>query len=370
MVSFSTICNIGMWVLPVLIPRGLAFYRSIRSASQGPNTQVRPPPLAVRRCLNILFAVVIFSLLFSLPYFAPANIFAETGSRLLLKTNLLEARLSALRQGNLTAVDQRILHRLEKEPDTVRFMYAAYGPDVVANCIFCKATDPSSYLYYALPAVITPHLIHIAFLGLITSSFVSGVEGSRWRTHATIAGVVLAAAELYWTWTYNWEANRTVRMVKDVDFFYWNMRTYRHLAFALVDALLGWALWLTSTKRWMVVPASITQQIAATTEQVGILYSKTHASGHIRNTIVRDRELRNVYTAYWEREQAVMHEIDQEREVVDARNIALSRMDYDKVQQRAGNYVDQIFSQFEAVRPQQGAASSAQDNTTDHLHEE
>jgi hypothetical protein len=352
-------------VLPWLIPRVLAFYRSIRSSSQGPHTLVRPPPPHVRRCLNVLYACAFVSLLLTFPNFAPSNIFEETKSRLLLQTNLLAHRLVALRQGNLTTLDEAILQKLEAEPDAIRFLYVAYGPDAIANCVFCKATEPSSYLYYALPSVLTPHLLHIALLGVITSSFFSGAEGNRWRTHATIAGVLLAVAELYLTWTYNWEANRTVRMIKDVDFFYWKMRTYRHLLFALVDAALGWALWLTSTNRWMVIPPSITEQMVAATDQITMTYGRLSVLGNLRNTVLRDRELRNVDSEYWTREQGEMEEIEREREVVDAKNLALSRMDYDKVQHRAGLYVEQVFA---AMKSPPAGSAQEQNDATGHLH--
>jgi hypothetical protein len=355
-------------VLPWLIPRALGFYRSIKASSQGPNSAVRPPPPHVQRCLNILYACVFVSLALTFPYFAPSNIFQETKSRLLLQTNLIAHRLSALRQGNLTTLDEAILRKLEAEPDAVRLFYAAYGPDVVANCVFCKASEPSSYLYYALPSAITPHILHITLLGVITSSFFSGPEGNRWRTHATIAGVVLAAGELYLTWNYNWEANRTVRMVQDVDFFYWRMRTYRHIAFALVDALLGWALWLTSTNRWMVIPPNITQQMAAATEQLTIAYGRLSVLGNLRNTVLRDRELRNVDAEYWAREHGEMEEIEREREVVDAKNLALSRMDYDKVQHRAGLYVEQVFAAMKSTPAQAPAQGDA--TGPGHLHAE
>jgi len=329
----------------------MAFYRSIKASSQGPRSAVRPPPSRVQRCLNVLYATVFVSLILTFPYFSPPNHFRETNSRLGLPTNLLASRLTALRQGNLSHLDELFIDKLEHEPEKVRLLYAAYGPDVVLECPFCKATEPQSYLYYALPAILTPHVFHIGLLGVITSSFFSGPEGARWRTYATIAGVALALGELYMTWTYKWEGNGSKRMLQDVDFFYLKMRLWRQLAFAAVDSILGWVLWLTSTNRWLVKPPALTEQLAEVSQTLQKTYTQINLLGNLRNAIVRDNQLRTTNAEYWLREQREMEEIEREREVVDAKNIALSRMDYDKVQQRAENYVDQVFS---GLRPTPG----------------
>lgn len=341
-----------MWVGPWLVPRALAFYRSIKSASQGPRSVVRPPPPRVQRCLNILFAVVLGSLFLTLPFTSPSNIFKETGSRLGLPTKLLQSRLSGLRQGKLTPLDELFIIKMNEEPpkyikDTA-LLYAAYGPDVVLQCPFCSLTEPQSYLYYALPAIMAPHMLHIFVLGMITSTFFSGSEGARWRIYATIVGVALAAIELWMTYDYDWEDNRTNVMLKDVEFFYWDMRMYRQLAFAIVDSLLGWLMWLTSTNRWLVIPPSTSEQLTATTNALMGAYGQLNLLGNLRNAIVRDNELRTVQGEYWLSESREMQDIEREREVVDAKNIALSRMDFEKTQRRAEIYVDQMFTAIRA----------------------
>jgi hypothetical protein len=331
----------------------MAFYRSIKSASQGPHSVVRLPPPQVQRCLNILYAGVFVSLILTLPYFSPPNIFKETGSRLGLPTNLLQSRISGLRQGNLTPLDELFFEKMSQEPQKANapkdlaLLYAAYGPNVVLQCPFCSPAQPQSYLYYALPALMAPHLFHIFVLGVITSSFFSGSEGARWRTYATIAGVALAAGELYMTYTYNWEANGQKRMLQDVDFFYWNTRMWRQLAFAAVDGLMGWLLWLTSTNRWLVKPPTISEQLADVTNTLAGSYGQINLLGNVRNAIVRDNELRTTHGEYWLSESREMQDIEREREVVDAKNIALSRMDFEKTQRRAEIYVDQIFASLQ-----------------------
>jgi len=302
----------------------------------------------------MLYACVFVSLILSLPYFSPSNIFKETGSRLGLPTNLLMSRLSGLRQGDLTPLDELFLEKMGQEPQKANapkdlaLLYAAYGPDVVLQCPFCSPSNPQSYLYYALPAIMAPHLLHIAILGVITSSFFSGSEGARWRTYATIAGVALAAGELYMTWTYNWEENGKMRMLEQVDFFYWKMRIWRQLAFAAVDGLLGWVLWLTSTNRWLVKPPTVSEQLTEVTQSLAQSYGQINLLGNIRNAVVRDNELRTVHGEYWLNQLQEMEDIEREREVIDAKNIALSRMDFDKTQRRAEIYVDQIFANLQS----------------------
>jgi hypothetical protein len=174
-----SVVQLSIWILPWIVPRALAFYRSIRTSSQGPNSAIRPPPPHVKRCLNILYAAVFISVLLSFPYFSPSNIFQETKSRLGLDTSLLRARLNHARQGNITEMDRIFLEKLESEPkgDHRAFpaLYAAYGPDAVLGCTFCKPSEPRDYLYYSLPALVAPHLVHIALLGFVTSSIFSGL---------------------------------------------------------------------------------------------------------------------------------------------------------------------------------------------------
>jgi hypothetical protein len=196
-----------------------------------------------------------------------------------------------------------------------------------------------------------PHIFHIFVLGVITSSFFSGSEGARWRTYATIAGVALAAGELYMTYTYSWEANGQKRMLQEVDFFYWNMRMWRQLAFAAVDGLLGWLLWLTSTNRWLVKPPTISEQLTEVRNTLAGSYGQINLLGNVRNAIVRDNELRTTHGEYWLNESREMQDIEREREVVDAKNIALSRMDFEKTQRRAEIYVDHIFASLQTSAP-------------------
>ncbi|QDS76567.1 hypothetical protein FKW77_006905 [Venturia effusa] len=346
----SSTISFVLFAGPWLLPRGLAFYRSIRSAGQGPNSNVRPPPPRVQRCLSLLFGFALVCLVLTLPYFSTPNIFKATGSRLGLPTKLLTSRLHALREGKLAPSEQLFLEKLEQEPQKWEapkdhaLLYAAYGPDVVLQCPFCSIEQPKSYLYYALPAILGWHILHIFLLGAITSTFISGKEGARWRTHATIAGVALAVIEFYKTYTYSWEANALRRQLEDVDWFYWNMRMYRQLAFAAIDGVLGWFMWLTSTNRWLVEPASITEQLNEATQTLADSFAQINIVSSLRNAIVRDNELRAKQDEYWLANAQETRNIESEREVIDARNIAISRMDINRLKTTYDNILEHWFA--------------------------
>jgi hypothetical protein len=263
-------------------------------------------------------------------------------------------RLAALRGGSLTEADNLFVSKLEGEPEKWRLLYAAYGHDVAVGCPFCSAADPRTYLYYALPGIAAPHLIHIFLLGVITSQFFSGKEGSRWRTYATIAGVALALVELYMTYNYRWEENGNKRMLNEVDFFAQRMRIYRQLAFAATDALLGWALYLTSTNRWLVIPPTTTEQLTQLTQQTALTHAQVSLLANLRNATVRDAELRNRQEVYWRREQEEMVGIMQEEGVRTAVTSVLAREEFGNTRRRAQIYVESMLNQ---MRPDSAATS-------------
>lgn len=331
----------------MVIPRAVAFVRSIRSRS---TDRIRPAPRKVQICLNVLYAFIAVLLVQSLPYFAPPNIYLDANSRLGTSPNLLWHRLSAARGGNLTGLDQALKTRFDSEPPDIKYVYAAFGPQAVAYCPFCKATEPNTYLYYALPAILGAHVLHTILLGAVTSAPISGPDGARWRTYATMTSVGLAAAELYMQFTYKWRANATVRALADVDFFFWRMRTYRLVSFALVDALLGWTIWLTSTRRFVPeTPAA--ERLAGAATALRVLAQEVAFLGAVRNTVMRDEVLRKASEEYWAAEPRIMEEVEGEREVVDAKRLALSRMDYGTVQLRVSAWTEHVWGLVRGTEP-------------------
>jgi hypothetical protein len=197
---------------------------------------------------------------------------------------------------------------------------------------------------YSIPSIITPHLWHIIMLGIITSSRLSGLEGARWRTYATTAGALLAVTELVLVLRNDWKLNTTRRTLPEVDFFHWRLRMYRNISFAIVDGLLGWAIWLTSTNRWLVQPPSMTQQLQRALIAMQVARVKVSLLSRVRNTVLQDDVLLAGSMNAAARQKADMAEIEQEREVVDAKRLALSRMDVGKIRGEAEIWTEKVWT--------------------------
>jgi len=110
-----------------------------------------------------------------------------------------------------------------------------------------------------------------------------------------------------------------------------------------MDSFLGLVLWLTSTNRWLVVSPTLAQQMSDTIGTLQRTQKKTAAVGQFRNAILRDDELREASATYWQREPRVMEDIEQEREVVDAKRAALSRIDFQRIRNEASTWVEEQF---------------------------
>lgn len=334
----------------MLLPKAIQLYRSIRASSRNPHGRIRPTPPAVAVSLNILYAFAIFAFIYSLPYFAPQNIFHATSSRLQIPTDTLFVRLGKLRA--LDSVDEALKSKFVSLES--RLLYLVYGPAALAECPFCTSDEPSSYFYYALPSIMAPHLLHLAILGLVTCSLVSGPEGARWRTWAAIAGVALAALEVWTVGTYNHKQNATALRLNDLEPFYWRMRTLRYVGFALIDGLLGYAMYLTSTNRWLVIPPTISERIEENTRLVEGLRGKLSMLGAMKNTVSRDKGLRERHAAYWVDEGRYMGEIFEDREVVDSMQNALERVNVEMIETQAGGMADSIVGVMENLRKGMG----------------
>ena len=112
-----------------MLPRALAYYRSIKVA-----IKTRPPPCPLptgaSRALNILCISIVIFLLASLPgilYSAQPNIFELTGSRYYIPTDVLFTRLSLVRP--LTSFDEALREKITTP------MYATY---LAVKLSFCS----------------------------------------------------------------------------------------------------------------------------------------------------------------------------------------------------------------------------------------
>jgi len=341
MASLSSLISLFVWIAPWLIPRALAFFRSIRASSR-PGL-IRPTPPKVKLCLNVLYAFILVSLVRTLPWFSPLNIYKETNSRLAIPTSVLFNRLLSMRTNGLSPLEIGLKDKYFESSTDFGLLYAAYGPDVMANCAWCSTASTDTYFMYAFSSILAPHLYHILILGLITSSFFSGPEGARWRIYATAMGAFLAAIELGLVLRNDWKLNTTKRSLSDVDFFYWRLRMYRLLSFAVADALLGWAIWLTSTNRWLVKPPPVSQQIQYATVALNLARNKVTLLSRLRNAVIYDEQLHSTSVNHSLQEPRQMAEIEQERDVVDAKRLALSRMDIDRIRNEAQIWTDRVW---------------------------
>lgn len=332
---------------PFLIPLVLDWFQAARSSA--PGVPVRPTPPRIQYALNLLFlsAVVCFGLSFS--RYAPENIFLKTQSHIRTETSVLFARLRHLRP--LTDEDEALRTKFGWSPRN-KLLYLAYGPDTLLNCVWCTTSDGGdqlNYFLYALPKIVTPHIFQLATLGLATSSLV-GAEGSRFRTHATIAGISLMVVEVWYMGTYDILLNKKAKYVQDLDSAYWRVRFLRYIAFALVDIGLAFVLWATSTNRWLAKPISIAERIETTTRTAEDTFNKMRALALLTNSVNRDPALRGVREEYWRTEGQVTAEIVQDELVTEQINAAISRLDLGSLEGRVGEVADGILQGIDSLR--------------------
>lgn len=332
---------------PLVLPKALAYYRSVRAAPSQHGLAVRPLPSTVFRCLLALLLVSIVFLLKTLPILAPENIFRTTQSRLQIPVDVLFTRLSAVRP--LSDADATLRSRFVNLES--RLLYLQFGPDALSTCPFCTADEPQSYLFYALPSILSPHLFNLAVLAFATSSTFAGREAASWRRTATLAAIALAAADVYLVSTYPYQSNARALRLDEIDFFFWSARARRYVCLALLDGALAWALYLSSTNRAFVVPPMAAERVEGAIRTLGTARSKLNAVGIVKNTAIRDEELRARTQAYWAHEGLVMRDIMEEREVVEGVNDALAnRIDIGSIEKDAETYAANV------LLPRQGAS--------------
>jgi hypothetical protein len=337
---------------PFVVPRVLDWINVVRATSR--SVPIRPTPPRVQHVLNLLFASAVVCLCLSLSRFAPENIFLKTQSHIRTETSVLFARLKHLRE--LTGEDEALRAKFASVGN--KLLYLTYGPDTLLNCIWCSAADGNdqqNYFLYSLPKIITPHVFQLAVLGLATSSLV-GTEGSRFRTHATIAGILMLVVEAWYLGTYDIAGNKRAKFVRDIDSAYWRVRFLRYITFAVVDIALGFVLWATSTNRLLAKPVSIAERIETSTRQAEETLNKMRALGLLTNSVNRDPALRGVREEYWRTEGQVMAETVQDEAVTEQINNAIGKMDFSALEGRVSDVADGILKGIDGLRPQVMAA--------------
>lgn len=352
----STSCSLNTLALPLLFyiaPRALSLYRSIRSSAY--KQSIRPLPPQLVPVLTLLLLSAGLTLILLLPQFRLTNIFTLTSARPTTSTNVLFEKLASIRP--LTNQEEGPLRSALGRKEG-RLLYYALGPDTLTECMFCSpaelenpgaSTIPLSYLVYQLPKQLTPHLLSVFLVGLVTSpifvnnfglfiySFLSTSTSSpsptpssstttaRWRTPFLTISIALAAADVYLLATYDVRTNASpaaLRSIESVDFLHWRLRTYRLSSFALLNILLATCIYLSATNRFFINPPSITDRLTAVGQALEVGNARLWATGVVKNSVVRSAELRRNEGAYWEEEGRVW----EEREVVSAIQGALRRM--------------------------------------------
>lgn len=335
----SSVKSLLLFFGPLVLPKAIAYYRSVRAAPSQHGLAVRPLSPTVFRSLLILVLVSLVFLIKTLPIFAPENIFRTTQSRLQIPVDVLFTRLSALRP--LSAAHTTLRSRFVNLES--RLLYLQFGPDALSTCPFCTADEPRSYFFYALPSILAPHLFNLAILAFATSSTFAGREAASWRRTATLAAITLAAVDIYLVSTYPYQSNSRALRLDEIDFFFWSARARRYICLALLDGALGWVLYLSSTNRAFVVPPTPAERVETAIRILGGAKSKLNAVGIVKNTAIRDDELRTRTQAYWAHEGVVMRDVMEEREVVEGVNDALAnRIDIRGIERDAETYAANV----------------------------
>jgi len=339
---FRSLKTILFTVGPLLVPRLLTWYRSQKVTTVTAPVERQPVPPPVYSSLNILFVSAVIALISTLPYFAPENIFTITSSRIQSPNDVLFTRLAIARGASGLTESDNVLRPKIASLDS-RLLYYTYGPDVLTHCSFCNSDEPLTYLYYALPSIILPHLLHTFALGLATSSAIAGKYTNRWRSIAAMTGMGLAISECYLFGSYDWKSNARAHRPEEYVHFFWRMRVFRGVTVALADAFFAGLFWLSSTNRMFVVPPNAAERMETAMRTLENGRGKLNAVGILRNVVVRDEGLRRKSEVYWRKEGLFMGEVMDEREVVEGvRNALSGRIQVVKVEDEARKYAEGI----------------------------
>ncbi|KAJ5368659.1 uncharacterized protein N7496_008419 [Penicillium cataractarum] len=313
-ISWGTVKSLLIFFGPVLLPRLITAYRSLR-VSIASRPPPRPIPAGANRALNLFFASIALFLVLSLPFnpHAPEpNIFSLTRSRINTPIDVVFHRLSRLRPDSvLTDADVRLREKLTSLG--ARKVYLTFGADALVSCQYCSFEDLNTYLLYYLPFhILLPHVVHLLILGVATSAPFAGREAARWRTKFTLAGLALAALDIWIVVRYDaiTSASPAVRAGQVPPIGLYNLISLlRPLAFTVCDAVCAIVIYLSSTNRFFFKPPSqadqLDQAVSAALTMLTGANNKLHAASVTRNAVVRDKALKTRDDVYWQAMVAV-----------------------------------------------------------------
>ncbi|KAI0147821.1 CHD5-like protein-domain-containing protein [Xylariaceae sp. FL1272] len=318
-ITWGTIKSLLIFFGPILLPKAINTYRTLRATNASQRLPIIPLSPPALRSLAILLSVPAI-LLLSIPFSSPENLFTLTNSRLQIPTDVLFARLGSLRP--LTQADEVLRSKFVNIES--RLLYLQYGPDVLSSCPFCDSQDPKTYFYYALPSLLAPHLFNFIVISLATSPTICSPGTARWRWIGVLSQAMIAGLDVYSTFSYNPSANKRSTSPSNIDAFFLTSHIYRSLFLSLLNIFLSTLIYLSTTNRLFALPPDPAVRIEAVARQLGIAKSKLNALGIVKNTALRDEELRQKMMEYWVSEGVLMRELMEEREVVEGVNDALS----------------------------------------------
>ena len=327
---------------PFLLPKVISYSRTLRAKQSTAAIPIQPLPKPVSYSLNMLFVSALLALLTTLPHFNPENIFTLTSSRLQTPNDVLFTRLSTLRgTAGLTPSDEMLKPKLASLDS--RLLYMTYGPDVVTRCPFCMSDDPSSYLYYALPSMMLPHILHLFLLGAATSTLVGGKGANKWRTFAAAVGVSLATVEVYMYAMYEWRTNARALRPDEYVHHYNRVRVAGGIMISIMDVVVSGIIYLGATNRMFVTPPTASERMESALRLLEQARGKVNALAIMRNAVVRDEGLRKRTDMYWMKEGKIMGEVMDEREVIEGVRSALTeRVKVAKVEEEARMFAESM----------------------------
>ncbi|KAL2845398.1 hypothetical protein BJX68DRAFT_242283 [Aspergillus pseudodeflectus] len=304
-IPWGTIQSLSLIIAPILLPRIINFIRYVRVAiMQRPAP--RPLPPGATRALNVLFFSILLFLFLSFPSnpFSPGpSIFTLTRSRITTSLETIFTRLA--RQRPLTEADELLRTKLISKD--ARRIYLRFGAKALTQCQFCKLDNPNTYALFYYPVnSLVPHLLHMAVVGVATSASFAGREAARWRTKFTIAGLLLAAVDLYIVFMYDPVKGGSEAVRDGVDVpraVFATMAVVRPLVLLCFDVVLAFFIYVSATNRWFFTPPSQAEEaervVSASLAALTGASSKLHAASVTRNAVVRDRVLKDRDDAYW-----------------------------------------------------------------------
>lgn len=327
-----------MFLGPMLLPKAIGYYQRYQASSKAtPNPRLKPLSAGALRSISILCSVALVFLVLALPPFAAENIFYRTASRIQAPTDVLFSRLATIRPGSILTYDDGVLRSKFVNLES-RLLYLQYGPDVLISCPFCSSEDPRSYFFYAIPSILAPYLVNLFVTSIATSATVGDAGVSRWRSVAATTTLVVAFIELWVVGTYERALNAQATRYTELEVLFNTMRTSRCIVLGILDAVVAALIWLSTTERMFARLPNPAARVEAVIRQLLTTKSKLNAVGIVKNTTLRDDDLRARISAYWTHEGKVMREVMEEREVVEGVNDALKRINIGDITRDAEQY--------------------------------